>query len=201
MSKLNFKKPSIYRLGVSLVGILYVWSLPLLANIGFSQPNSQSISEFIANPPATGAMAAISFIPLTLMWEYQDYTISKLNYVNIEQIWMWSLVCFQGFYGLFLVCTDGIVPDWLHLTTVVMFGLSFIGHSVILLIYIESNLLTKLTLGIGIVSFIGLVFAKGLWFWALECVGFSSMLLFTPIEWLLIDSSTKSYQMTSTNLS
>ena len=152
-----FKKPSIYRLIASLLGVVYVWSLPLLADIGFAESGSTSISKFIANPPATGAMASISFIPMTLMWEYQDYILSRDIYFSNKKIWVTTLVSFQFFYGLFLICTDGIVPDWLHTTTVVLFGISFICHSVIILLYIESRVISKIVLGVGILSFLGLL--------------------------------------------
>ncbi len=189
MNPPNLKKPSPYRLLSSLGGIIYVWSLPLLADLGFAQPGSTSISKFIANAPATGAMAAISFIPMTLMWEYQDYTLSLKGYLSIERVWVVSLISFQFFYGLFLTCTDGIVPDWLHISTVVLFGCSFIFHSVIILVYIESRIISKIILGIGILSFIGLLMVQDMWFWVLECIGFSSMLLFTPLEWMLIQNN------------
>ena len=190
---LNIKKPSIFRLAASLLGIAYVWSLPLLADIGFAESGSTSISKFIANPPATGAMASISFIPLTLMWEYQDYILSKDLYFNYKKTWVTSLVLFQFFYGLFLICTDGIAPDWLHTTTVVLFGTSFICHSVVILLYIESRVISKAILCIGILSFLCLLFVKDMWFWVFECVGFSSMLIFTPMEWLLLtDNSGRS---------
>ena len=101
MNPPNLKKPSPYRLLSSLVGIIYVWSLPLLADLGFAQPGSTSISKFIANAPATGAMAAISFIPMTLMWEYQDYTLSLKGYLSIERVWVVSLISFQFFYSFF----------------------------------------------------------------------------------------------------
>ena len=37
--------------------IIYVWILPLLTRIGFTEANQTSISGFISNPPATGAFA------------------------------------------------------------------------------------------------------------------------------------------------
>lgn len=191
----NLKSPSFYRLIFSLAGIIYVWTLPLLADIGFTQPNSNSISQFIANPPATGAMAAISFIPMTLMWEYQDYILNRDSYLYIQKIWVGTLVSFQFFYGLFLTCTDGIAPDWLHMTTVILFGTSFIIHSIIILWYIESKNISKIVLVIGMLSFLGLIFVQGIWFWVLECVGFSSMLLFTPLEWMFLNRHSEIYRL------
>ena len=189
MNPLHFKKPSLYRLAASLIGVVYVWSLPLLADIGFAESGSTSISKFIANPPATGAMSSVSFIPMTLMWEYQDYILSRDIYFNNKKLWITTLCLFQFFYGLFLTCTDGIAPDWLHTSTVVLFGTSFICHSIIILLYIESRIISKVILGIGILSFLCLLFAEEMWFWTFECIGFSSMLIFTPMEWFLLSDN------------
>jgi hypothetical protein len=179
------KKPSNIRLIISLAGILYVWFLPILANIGFTVKGSTSISEFISNPPATGAMAAISFMPLTLMWEYQDVIIEKdISDKSTRNILTISLSSYQLFYGIFLICTYGYVPIWLHTLSVVLFCLSFIIHSIILMYKLKTQNVTKMILFIGIFSFICLGFASDMSFWMFESIGFSSMLLFTPLEWL-----------------
>ena len=47
MNSLYVKKPSVYRLVASLIGVVYVWSLPLLADIGFAESGSTSISKLI----------------------------------------------------------------------------------------------------------------------------------------------------------
>ena len=181
MNKFNILKNYL-----SLVGIFYVWSLPLLAHFGFAVKNSHSISQFISNPPATGAMASISFLPLVLMWEYQDFVISKhVNKESIERKLYLSLASFQLFYGLFLICTDGYVPDELHTCTVILFSFSFIYHAICVIFYVQPSKITSTILGIGILSFICLLFAKDMWFWAFECIGFSSMLLYTPIDLVL----------------
>ena len=172
------------RVFLSFAGILYIWCLPLLADIGFAEKNSNSISEFIANPPATGAMAAISFMPLVLMWDYQDIIINhyKKN-DNIKKILDYSINFFQFFYGMFLTCTYSFVPSWLHTTTVVLFGLSFIIHSILVLRYIQPFFLAGFVLCIGILAFFLLLFVQDMWFWACECIGLTAMILFTPIDW------------------
>lgn len=177
-------KPSNTRLFVSLFGILYVWLLPLLADIGFAVKGATSISGFIANPPATGAMAFISFLPLVLMWEYQDYIISrdKVHY----KICKYSLSLFQFFYGVFLTCTLGYAPDWLHTTSVSLFGCFMIIHYLLILMFIEFLRITQILLAIGIISFFGLIFVDGMWFWAFECISFSCMLSFTVLEWFYL---------------
>ena len=95
----------------------------------------------------------------------------------------YSLSAFQFFYGSFLICTEGYVPSWLHTTTVVLFGISYIIHAGMILKYVEPCKLACANLVVGIASFISLLFVKDMWFWAMESVGFTSLLLFTPIEW------------------
>jgi hypothetical protein len=173
------------RVFMSTCGIIYVWCLPLLALCGFSQPGSHSISAFIANPPATGAMAAVSFMPLTLMWEFQDSIIeTHLEKNKIKKKLYRTLSIFQFFYGCFLTCTETYAPGWLHATTVVLFGSSFAYHGIMTINSIQStNVYANSVLFVGILSFLSLLFVKGMWFWAMECLGFTSMLLYTPMQW------------------
>ena len=187
---LDIKNVSYFRLFYSLIGIIYVWSLPLLSELGFSEKNSTSISQFISNPQATGAMSAISFIPLTLMWEYQDLylNIFKSNISN-KYVIEYSLSLFQIFYSLFLIFSVSYAPMWLHTTVVIMFCISFIIHSIYINHFISINLITKIILIIGCISFFCLLFAKGMWFWVCECIGFSSMILFTPIDWYFLSKN------------
>ncbi len=185
---------------LSTVGILYIWSLPILSNLGFASKNGNSISEFISTPQATGAMASISFMPLCLMWEYQDIYIShfKKNW-PVNNILYKTLTLFQIFYSAFLICCVSYVPSWLHTSVVIVFCLSFLVHAFLICFYIEINLLTKFILFIGTSFFILLPFADGMYFWAFECIGFTSMLLFTPIDWILLSKKKKEfYQLDDT---
>ena len=189
------------RVFLSTCGIVYVWSLPLLALCGFSQPKSNSISGFIANPPATGAMAAVSFMPLTLMWEFQDSVIeTHLEKNKIKKTLYKSLSIFQFFYGCFLVCTETYAPEWLHTTTVVLFGSSFAYHGIMSITTIQSNIYANSILFIGILSFISLLFVKDMWFWTMECVGFSCMLLYTPIQWYTFIENDENVKLTTHSL-
>jgi hypothetical protein len=77
------------------------------------------------------------------------------------------------------------VPDELHTCTVILFSFSFIYHAICVIFYVQPSKIASITLGIGILSFICLLFAKDMWFWAFECIGFSSMLLYTPIDLVL----------------
>lgn len=180
-----FRKMQIthFRVVLSTCGIFYVWSLPLLAHYGFSQPNSTSISHFISNPPATGTMAAVSFMPLTLMWEYQDFVLTITGTKCAQRLLYGSLTSFQFFYGCFLICTETYAPMWLHQTVVSLFGLSFIVHGIMTISVMSTNIYANVTLGIGMLAFALLLLVKGLAFWAFECIAFTSMLLFTPLLW------------------
>ena len=180
----NYFKVSRYRIYSSLLIIVYIWSLPLLSRIGFAEKNKTTISGFIANSHATGALAALSFTPLTLMWEYQRYLLRKGEYKKYKCKFSISLSLYQFFYGGFLVCTVNYVPEWLHATTVVLFSVTFVCHSFMIMYCIPPTLLGKIDLLLGIIGCSCLLFVKGIWFWFFECVGFTSMILFTPIELL-----------------
>lgn len=168
--------------------VIYIWSLPYLATIGFTQPNSTSISGFIANAHATGALAALSFRPLNLMWEYQHYIITSIDHFKGKAILEWTMASYQFFYGGFLICTVNYVPNWLHTSTVTLFIISFMLHSLMTLYYTSPNILGKVELIIGLLSCACLPFAKGIWFWGFESVGYTMMMLFTPTEILCLPS-------------
>ena len=92
------------------------------------------------------------------------------------------MASYQLFYGGFLVCTVNFVPLWMHRTTVTLFVVSFMIHSLMTLLYTKPRLLGQLELIIGLVACMCLPFVNGLPFWALESIGFSMMMLFTPTE-------------------
>jgi len=178
-SNINKSSFNRYRIFSSLGVLFYIWLLPLLSNYGFAE-NGTSISEFISNAHATGALAALSFTPLCLMWEYQNiYLINK--YESSKYIYF-TLSGYQFFYGCFLVCTVNYVPDWLHFTTVFLFCTNFVIHSLAILYLTKYSTFGKIDLIIGLLACLMLLFVKGIWFWAFECIGFTSMILFTPIE-------------------
>ena len=179
------------------IGGIYIWSLPLLSQIGFAEPKSNSISGYIANPPATGAMSAVSFIPLTIIWEYQDMVIENIVTKKCSILWFsnsiyYSTAIFQVSYGTFLVSTYGYVKNWIHTLSVITFCLSFSLHSLLSLLYSYSSIVTKTILAVGSLACVGLLIfmifdISNMWFWALECVGITSMFIFTPVEWFMIN--------------
>ena len=165
--------------------ILYIWSLPYLARIGFAEKDETSISGFIANAHATGALASLSFTPLTLMWEYQDIRVVTVCTGKGKEILYYTLVAYQRFYGGFLVCTVNYVPMWLHTLTVVMFCTAFVIHSVMTMHYTKPTKAGQIELIIGILACACMPFSSGLGFWVCECIGYSMIMLFTPTEILL----------------
>lgn len=167
----------------SFIGIIYVWILPYLSIIGFAEKNSTSISQFIANSQATGAMAAVSILPIIIMNQYQ-YIYIKNDKEKLEK----TLLFFEISYGFFLSCPINYVPKLIHQLSVICFGISFLLHSYIILLHFEYNKITKILLGLGNLCFIILVIIKSnsLIYWFLECISFTCMLLITPIDWYLL---------------
>ena len=169
------------RLLLSLGGIVFVWTLP---HNPVANDHGTSISEFIANPRATGMMAAFSFVPISLMWEYQDYYIKVIKSDEDNSVIVGSLTMYQIFYGAFLSCTVGLVPNYVHTLCVALFGVSFLIHAILVVKVLEPHNITKLVLLIAVCAFVGLciVPSNEMIFWATECVAFTGMLLFTPLE-------------------
>ena len=184
---MNYPEISRLKLVASSIAIGYVWMLPVLATLGFAEKGGTSISEFIANPHATGAMAVSSFIPLNLVLEYQEYQIKT----HQRGTWI-TLVMFLLSYGAFLICTVNYTP-LIHSVVVALFGVCFIIHSMYIICYINPSHRGKIVLSIGILAFASLLLVNGMWFWMMECIGFSCMVLFTPVE--LYQSSNVPYEL------
>lgn len=190
---LLIQKVKIY---LSFISIIYVWILPYLSNIGFAEKNGTSISEFIANPQATGAMAAFTFLPIILMNEYQDLYIDNKNILNI------TLLFFEISYGMFLSCPITYVSKFVHEFFVICFGISFIIHSYFILYHEQFNKITKFVLGIGNLCFILLLSLNSncIIYWFIECICFTCMILFTPIDWYLLSIQEKKSQKSLLNI-
>ena len=161
-----------------VICFLYNFCLPLLAKINFAEPGSESVSAFISNAHATGAMAALSYVPFSIIQEYQNYYINKISNKRVLVYSQWS---FFFFYGMFLTCTVNYLPV-LHTFAVSTFGISFIVHSILVLKYVLYSKISRIFLTCGIFSFVSLLFVKGMNFWLFECIGFACMVLFTPLE-------------------
>lgn len=121
----------------TLLPVLYIWALPILADAGFAHKcrrwprcknTGASVSDFIANTHATGAMAAVFFFPAMHLW------------LNVQAIRdrdtcaMPTLIIFQICFGFFLVCPVSEVPR-LHGMAVLAFCTAGVVHNVIALRY------------------------------------------------------------------
>lgn len=167
---------------LSFTGIVYVWILPYLSKIGFTEKNATTISGFICNAQATGAMAAVSFLPFILMNEYQYIYANKKNSILDK-----SLLLFEISYGMFLSFPVTYVSIKIHEISVICFSLSFIIHSYFILYDIQFNKITKVLLSIGSICFmlLSILNPNNLIYWFVECICFTCMILFTPIDWYL----------------
>lgn len=74
------------RIFLSICGIVYVLFLPYIVTIGFAQKGSTSIYTFITNPKTIGTMVTISFMPFTIIWEYQNMIATKSNNIKTYTI-------------------------------------------------------------------------------------------------------------------
>lgn len=167
------------------LAVLYPWCLPALAAVGFAESGATTVSGFIANPQATGAMAAVSFLPLELIVSHQHCVLR----CDPQHGWMLNLTqqLFLVSYALFLVCTV-TYNKTAHAVVVLALTVSFIAHAwhVWLCVHRTSTMLA-VTLWTGAFSFtvLGVLFLGfddvGLVFWGFECLGFSAMVLYTPL--------------------
>eukprot|EP00928_Gymnodinium_smaydae_P086690 TRINITY_DN710_c0_g3_i1.p1 TRINITY_DN710_c0_g3~~TRINITY_DN710_c0_g3_i1.p1 ORF type:complete len:297 (+),score=38.24 TRINITY_DN710_c0_g3_i1:100-891(+) len=180
----------------TLLPIIYVWSLPFLAQVGFAHKcptypacdaEGASISNFIANAHATGAMAACYYYPAIQMWLNAQYV---RHYPYVYE----TLGIFQICFGMFLMCPVTEVPN-LHFSSVLAFCISALFHCKTLTRQCAGARLRlcRLLLIIAVGSFASLfVLAmitgfSGDWvpnnvpmlFWCLECCGLTSITLFT----------------------
>ena len=102
LSELNFDnyfKVSKYRIFSSLLIIVYIWCLPLLSRIGFAEKNKTTISGFIANSHATGALAGgivFSYICRSFVYNNVLYTTNFIGKNGFS-------IRYSGLY-LFIIC-------------------------------------------------------------------------------------------------
>ncbi|CAK0873752.1 unnamed protein product [Prorocentrum cordatum] len=179
--------------------VLYVWSLPLLAEAGFAHKcanyprcdrTGMSVSNFIANAWATGAMAACFFYPALYVW-------LNAEYVRHHRFVFPTLVVFQASFGIFITCPVTELPNW-HAPAVLLFCIAALVHYGLLMRYCTSNRLRlcQALVSIAIAAFmvvftlmiIGhldgnmLIDNVPVLFWMMECCGLSSMALL-PVVW------------------
>mmetsp|Transcript_107603 Transcript_107603/g.332329 ORF Transcript_107603/g.332329 Transcript_107603/m.332329 type:complete len:247 (+) Transcript_107603:131-871(+) len=185
----------------TLLPVAYVWALPLLSTIGWAHKcphwprcwsTGASVSDFIANTHATGAMAAVFFFPSMHLW-------LNVQHIRHHRCVLPTLVVFQVCFGLFLMCPVSEVPS-LHGWAVLVFCTSALVHYGIILRFCAEHRYRQcqVTLCIAIASF-ALIFLLVVvsrfdrtlipthvpfLFYFCEAVGLSSMAVF-PVLWYI----------------
>ena len=165
----------------TLIGVLYPWFLPLLAEADFAAKGSKSISAFIETPAATAGMAVCTAGPIWLILKLEERLASGSTF-SLRRL---SIYAFLLTYAGFLICNVSTYKD-AHYTFVALFALSFSVHA-FLRLHDLSSPGARLAVYMGGVAFTTMLFlliaqVDSLAFWAVECFGFTMLLLFTPIE-------------------
>ena len=197
-----------------LLPIAYIWSLPFLSGwqigrkigetnnklttINFAEDGcyngieaecglGHSISAYISNPQATGAMAFTFSLPIIVMWKFKPDGISSV-----------PLLLFTLFFGLFLICSVTL-NIYSHLFTVLVFCFASIIHFSLFYSKLSNKkilfktLIILATLSLLSLSALGVYFtiksgdppnnklAHTHWVWLVECIGLTCFILFTPL--------------------
>jgi len=171
-----------------IAAVIYLWSLPWLKDIGFTNTctaqehngvsysypyclydfrfrghdfwvcSGASVSDYIAQPQATGLLAALLFWSCLHLWLPGNYVVGREAYR--------SLLVFQIFFGAFLSCP---VTRWptLHMFVVQVFCMAGMVHMFIMYMY-SPSLTTTLCAWTAICGFLGVC-----------CTGLASF-FFTP---------------------
>mmetsp|Transcript_57348 Transcript_57348/g.114925 ORF Transcript_57348/g.114925 Transcript_57348/m.114925 type:complete len:254 (-) Transcript_57348:85-846(-) len=180
--------PAFMQWALMVGAVIYLWSLPSLRGVGFTNTcatneyngdlysypyclydfwflgydfkvcSGASVSDFIAQPQATGLLAALLFWSCLHLWLPGDYVVGKAAYT--------SLLFFQIFFGAFLSCP---VTRWptMHLAVVQVFCVAGMVHMLIMLGH-SSDCMTTMCAWTSIIGFLGVV-----------CTGLLSLLV-TP---------------------
>ena len=198
-----------------LIPLVYIWSLPIISKLNFSEgapkqfgytKNAWSVSQYIASPPATGAMALCYFyinVKMILLHEKKCKAIDS----NTATLLRFFRFLYILFFNIFLIATYTYVPI-IHGVVVGIFMIAFILHSISFIklarkykniTNLTSNLLIgEIILGVGILSAVivslslpniikGVAYTQKFWFF--ECVGLTAMPLFTLVSILTINSA------------
>jgi peptidoglycan/LPS O-acetylase OafA/YrhL len=156
--------------------------------VGFSAPDKFSISGFIETPAATGAMAVATAGPVWIILEFERVCGELRPRGATRGV---SLGMFLAGYAGFLVCNVDAYPD-LHYGFVALFITGFVLHSYLRVCdnrgTSASDVAAKVVIAVGILAFL-ILGAMLIWeandslaFWAIECLGFTMLVLFTPLE-------------------
>lgn len=135
---------------------------------------------------ACNLQAVVTAGPIWLMIELEQRLSTELQLTSKAQtIRMVSFITFLVGYAGFLIC-NVTKYETAHYVFVTTFALGFAMHAY--LRYIDLNRgPAKLILVLGILAFLTMLLmvifeVDSIAFWAVECVGFTMLLLFTPVE-------------------
>lgn len=148
----------------AILPVAYVWSLPILADIGFAHKcpglpqcddqlydvsKKASVSSFIANPQATGVMAGTFAWPIFHMWRVKEYA---------EPFGFTLIIIFWATFGGFLAAPTTQFPKT-HNAVVGVFCLCGLVFESILFhrCFKGTQAMCAILLVIGVASFIGVI--------------------------------------------
>eukprot|EP00927_Polykrikos_kofoidii_P056562 TRINITY_DN50664_c0_g1_i1.p1 TRINITY_DN50664_c0_g1~~TRINITY_DN50664_c0_g1_i1.p1 ORF type:complete len:290 (+),score=26.14 TRINITY_DN50664_c0_g1_i1:52-921(+) len=156
VSRIGVLDVAVGRIAGCTLPIVYIWSLPLLAHVGFAHscegfPGCEhvgvSVSNFISNTHATGAIASCLFYPCMLCW-------MNAHLLGNQPCVCPTLVLFQLCFGMFLTCPIVEVPR-LHAFAVMLFCIAGFSHYCMVLRYCQKGRLWLCTalLSFSVVAF------------------------------------------------
>ena len=163
---------------------VYPWTLPVLADLGFANPGetTHTISDYIDAGPPAALMVLLSLVPMYRFVAFgrsrEDVSAVARRALTATQ-WL-----FLGSYVVFLVCTPSLNYG-LHVAAVTTFTLAFLTHALLICAYVApstAGLALLFAASAATASMVLTVERTGYAFWVCECVGFSAMVLFTPVE-------------------
>ena len=164
---------------------VYPWTLPVLADIGFAKTTDTthtSISQYIDAGPPAALMVLLSLVPIYRFVVFgrsrEDVSVVARRALTTTQ-WL-----FLASYVVFLVCTPSL-HEGLHIAAVTTFTAAFLAHALLICKYVAPSTAGRALLFAGSGGAVAMVLTtsrSGYVFWLCECVGFTAMVLFTPVE-------------------
>ena len=169
--------------------IMYTWSLPALASVGFAVPFDPakfprpSISAYMSNARATGAMAVVMVPTFVMMW----INLFNTYYTTIILV---SLVLFQLGFSIMVICT----VSWnltMHKSGVFMMCVGAFLYCFSMLEKPQQHIIQTLLLAVGILCFGIMLVVAALnlhklagferYFYFAEVIGLTAIVAYVPI--------------------
>lgn len=174
----------------SFLPFVYIWSLPLLQKTGYANEGDvgsdtdvgiYTVSGYISTTEATGGMAATFFWPILFMWHGPKHKITN-RFTGLSFL---TIFVFQISFGVFL-SNPTTYNNTVHVISVGVFCLAAIVHLTYVAHKGVNDGRANVALVTGILGFSGVVIMnfviiKGMLFWAVECIGLTGLIWYTPI--------------------